>query len=213
MKICLFLLFALLLTHCTAINVYFNRVVTCIQQREAGCDKWDSNTQIRLDLDFYYYMCFPEGTMVQTEDGQKPIDQIQIGDRILAYNPQTGKPEFSEVLSWLHRDTESQVDFTEITTADDLRYTASSGHHIGFNDEGKVGFKYADEFKRGDELIVLSKRPNAQVVAELAEVTAKGMYAPYTELSNFYIYPAMGGEDSPMILVHCLSQIDEPLKQ
>ena len=43
----------------------------------------------------------------------------------------------------------------------------------------------------------------------------KGLYAPMTEAKNFYIFPQDIDEDklkaTPMILVHCLSQVDHPL--
>ena len=34
--------------------------------------------------------CFVAGTLVETEDGQKPIEEIQAGDKVLSENPETG---------------------------------------------------------------------------------------------------------------------------
>lgn len=35
--------------------------------------------------------CFVAGTLIATEDGQKPIEEIQAGDKVLSENPETGE--------------------------------------------------------------------------------------------------------------------------
>lgn len=35
-------------------------------------------------------LCFVAGTLVETEDGQKSIEEIQAGDKVLSENPETG---------------------------------------------------------------------------------------------------------------------------
>lgn len=37
------------------------------------------------------FNCFKEGTLVETEDGLKPIEEIEIGDKVLAYDEETGE--------------------------------------------------------------------------------------------------------------------------
>lgn len=46
--------------------------------------------------------------------------------------------------AWIHRDTDSTAKFTIIKTYGGNTYVASSGHNIGFNNNGTIGFKYAD---------------------------------------------------------------------
>ncbi|MBO5327704.1 MAG: Hint domain-containing protein [Clostridia bacterium] len=45
-----------------------------------------------------YFKCFKEGTLVQTEDGLKPIEDIQVGDKVLAYDEETGEQAYKPVL-------------------------------------------------------------------------------------------------------------------
>ena len=45
-----------------------------------------------LTLDFYYYMCFPSDTYVLTENGRVSIQDIVVGDKILAYNFENNAP-------------------------------------------------------------------------------------------------------------------------
>lgn len=44
-----------------------------------------------------------------TQDGPKSFKNIQIGDQVLGLNLQSGVPEFSEVISWLHRETDASL--------------------------------------------------------------------------------------------------------
>ena len=37
-----------------------------------------------------FSQCFKEGTLVETEDGLKPIEDIKVGDKVLAYDEKTG---------------------------------------------------------------------------------------------------------------------------
>lgn len=63
---------------------------------------------------------------------------------------------YSPVTAWLHRNTDSRVEFTNIITRGANAYRASSGHNIAYNKNGTIGFKYADELQAGDELISIS---------------------------------------------------------
>lgn len=47
--------------------------------------------------------CFPAGVQVVTEDGAQPIEQIQVGDRVLSQHPQTGELSFKVVLATTER--------------------------------------------------------------------------------------------------------------
>jgi hypothetical protein len=47
---------------------------------------------------FNYCSCFKAGTPVWTESGTKAIEQIQVGDRVLAQNVETGEVAFKPVL-------------------------------------------------------------------------------------------------------------------
>ena len=56
---------------------------------------------VRLAVSFFTLkcQCFTGDTLVSTEDGSRRIDDIQVGDKIWAYNTETGERELKEVLS------------------------------------------------------------------------------------------------------------------
>jgi hypothetical protein len=41
--------------------------------------------------------CFPAGTPIQTEHGATPIEQIRVGQRVYARDPQTGETQLKPV--------------------------------------------------------------------------------------------------------------------
>jgi hypothetical protein len=44
--------------------------------------------------------CFTAGTKVQTDEGEKPIEDIKVGDKVLAKDDETGEMAYKEV-EWL----------------------------------------------------------------------------------------------------------------
>ena len=146
-------IFVLLLTFCWAGDMHFGRAQVCVEMGNTTCNKW--NTTVNIDYYDYSssYMCFPGNTRVLTRAGPKLLRQISVGDQLLSYDFSQDRKVYSEVTAWLHRDTDSDVYFTNIKTLGSNAYRASSGHNIAFNDNGTIGFKYADELKPGDELV------------------------------------------------------------
>ncbi|MHA2059524.1 MAG: LAGLIDADG family homing endonuclease [Candidatus Ranarchaeia archaeon] len=51
----------------------------------------------------YKQMCFPQGTQVETLDGNKPIEYIGIGDRVVSFDPERKKFVLPRVLKTLSR--------------------------------------------------------------------------------------------------------------
>lgn len=43
--------------------------------------------------------CFAAGTMIETADGDRPIEEIQIGDQVLSANPETGEIAYKPVVN------------------------------------------------------------------------------------------------------------------
>ena len=41
--------------------------------------------------------CFVAGTNIKTEDGDKNIEDIEVGDRVYSYNPKTGEEGYKTV--------------------------------------------------------------------------------------------------------------------
>ncbi|WP_139279198.1 polymorphic toxin-type HINT domain-containing protein [Seinonella peptonophila] len=52
--------------------------------------------------------CFTAGTIVKTDKGDKPIEEIKVGDRVLAKDDKTGKQAYKEV-EWLFKKTVHKV--------------------------------------------------------------------------------------------------------
>jgi len=59
---------------------------------------WHS-AMIAMDCWTLTSTCFDGDTLIATEEGQKRIDEIEVGDRVWAYNVETGKLELKEVLT------------------------------------------------------------------------------------------------------------------
>jgi hypothetical protein len=51
--------------------------------------------------------CFAEGTLIATAEGLAPIETIQVGDQVYAYDETTGEEHLSEVVALHHRDAEA----------------------------------------------------------------------------------------------------------
>lgn len=65
-----------------------------------------SAVTVALSNVIQHYQCFKEGTLVETEDGLKPIEEIEIGDKVLAYNEETGDQAYKEVVRLFRNTTE-----------------------------------------------------------------------------------------------------------
>ena len=49
--------------------------------------------------------CFIGGTLVATEDGLKPIENIEVGDKVLAYDEETGEQAYKKVVRLFRNET------------------------------------------------------------------------------------------------------------
>ena len=50
--------------------------------------------------------CFIAGTLVATSDGMKPIEDIEVGDEVLAYDPETGEQAYKPVVRLFRNTTD-----------------------------------------------------------------------------------------------------------
>ncbi len=51
------------------------------------------------------FQCFKEGTLVATEDGLKPIEEIEVGNKVLAYDEETGEQAYKKVVRLFRNET------------------------------------------------------------------------------------------------------------
>ena len=90
------------------------------------------------------FACFPAGTLIQTEHGTKPIEDIQIGDLVWAYDEDTDTTALQPVVDIMENETDHTISLyteTEVieTTALHPFYTQD-------------GWKDASELQTGDQI-------------------------------------------------------------
>jgi hypothetical protein len=96
-------------------------------------------------------LCFTEGTEVATAGGEKPIEAVQPGDGVWAYNGVSGQSELQPVTAAFSR----EVDELVVVSAGGDTMEATVEHPFWV--EGR-GWIRADELKPGDSLRSLSGR-------------------------------------------------------
>ena len=97
--------------------------------------------------DFGTSYCFVAGTLVITEDGQKPIEEIEVGERVLSENELTGEVAIKTV-------TETYVNET-----DELIHIGVNGETISATPThpfyvDKLGWTLARSLRAGDVLVL-----------------------------------------------------------
>ena len=95
-----------------------------------------------------YNTCFTGDTLVATEDGRRRIDEINVGDKVWAYNPDTGEKELKEVVNVFVKETD---EILHLQTTDGNIDTTTT-HPFYVVDEG---WKAAGDLKAGDEIYAL----------------------------------------------------------
>lgn len=83
--------------------------------------------------------CFRKGTLVATVDGLKPIEDIEVGDEVLAYDPETGEQAYKPVVRLFRNETDKwyhvHVNEQDITcTAEHPFYVADIGEFVPAKD-------------------------------------------------------------------------------
>ena len=58
------------------------------------------------------FTCFPAGTPVATKDGLRPIEEIEMGDWVYAYNEKTGETKLRQVLGTVQREVDAIVEIS-----------------------------------------------------------------------------------------------------
>jgi Pretoxin HINT domain len=90
--------------------------------------------------------CFTAGTKVLTDEGEKNIEDIEVGDKVLAKDEETGEQAYKEVVA-LHR---NEKDTTYKLSVGNQLIETTNNHPFWV--EGK-GWVLAIDLKVGDELV------------------------------------------------------------
>ncbi len=162
---------------------------------EADAAKADSGGSCPLKAN-----SFPAGTLVRLADGStKPIDQLELGDMVLATDPQTGETRAEPVTDTITG--YDDVEFTELTldraTGGETPTVTSTAHHAYWDETAR---KWVDalDLKVGDQLQT-ADRTLATIVATRTYGTPPSTAHNLT-VANLHTYYVVAG--STPVLVH-----------
>ena len=124
--------------------------------------------------------CFIAGTKVKTEDGYKNIEEVEVGDKVLAYDEETGKQAYKEVVRLFRGKTEEWYH----VFAEGEEIVCTGGHR--FYVEGK-GFVEAKDLTEEDKL-TLSDGRQVKIEKIEKEELAKAETKYNFEVKDFHTY-------------------------
>ena len=133
--------------------------------------------------------CYVAGTLIKTEEGLKPIEDIRVGDKVWAHNFETGEHELRPVDRTYVCHIESLLKLTVGTGT----LTTTKDHPFWV--EG-LGWKRAGELAVGDVLVT----PNGRVALESREVLRRAATVYNFRVVGDHNYYAVAGQTP--ILVH-----------
>ncbi len=90
--------------------------------------------------------CFTGDTLILGEEGQKRIDEIEIGNKVWAYNIETGEMELKEVLNVFIKENK---EILHLETSNGQNINTTTNHPFYVIDKGWVA---AGDLEKGDEL-------------------------------------------------------------
>ena len=92
--------------------------------------------------------CFIAGTKVKTEDGYKNIEEVEVGDKVLAYDEETGKQAYKEVVRLFRNESKEWT----IVKVNGEEIESTSGHKYYLPE--KKEWRSAEELKEGDKVLL-----------------------------------------------------------
>ncbi|MTI96027.1 MAG: hypothetical protein FH749_11190 [Firmicutes bacterium] len=93
--------------------------------------------------------CFVAGTLILTKDGHKPIDEIQVGEEVYSYNPETGEKGLKPVVNTFVHDKDVLLN----VYIGELKIETTEEHPFWVADKGWV---LAGDLEVGDQLLLHS---------------------------------------------------------
>jgi hypothetical protein len=162
-----------------------------------GCSEWEQEGGVQTPS------CFPGEATVTTKNGPKTMAALKKGEEILGFDRASGRAVFSPVRAWLHRDPTEEVNMVAVKSGAGI-LVASNRHSLAVKSGN--AYKFAAELEAGHDTLLTANGTDT-LVEKVYEVYAKGLFAPLTETSNFFV----GGHDgTPGILAHSFAQLQEP---
>ena len=139
--------------------------------------------------------CFTGDTEVYTSDGLVCIEEIQVGDSVWAYNPETGETELKEVLNVWIKETD---EILHVSTSDGETIDTTTNHPFYVEEKGWVA---AGDLKIGD-ILVTAVGNKVEVTDLELEKLAEPIFVYNLEVEDFHTY--FVGEYGILVHNNCL---------
>lgn len=123
---------------------------------------------------------------MQTSSGTRlRLEELYIGDRVLALDMATGRFTYSEVILFLDRDPKQQREFLHLRTASGRTLTVTPSHLLmvatNASDIYRLQVVFADRVRRGDHILIHNRlEPEIDTVISTEAILKRGVYAPLT---------------------------------
>ena len=148
--------------------------------------------------DFGTSYCFVAGTLVTTEDGFKPIEEIEVGDKVLSENELTGEVSVKTVTETYINETDELVHIG--VNGETISATPSHPFYVD-----KLGWTLARSLKAGD-VLVLSNGELVTVEWVQHEILESPIKVYNFEVQDFHTY--FVGECGVLVHNWCQDDID-----
>jgi hypothetical protein len=152
----------------------YKRTLTEVESTLSPDALSDAAPQLRLDPNT---QCFVAGTLVVTQEGPKPIEHIEVGDRVAARAMGGAENSWRRVLQ-LFRDADRVIYRITVRTADGRSDTIGTTREHPFFIDGQW-WRGAADLRVGDRI--------ALVDGGVAEVTATAIDAAHADVYNFEV--------------------------
>ena len=123
--------------------------------------------------------CFVAGTLVLTKDGEKPIEDIEVGDYVYSTDPETGESDYKEVMNVFIR--QSNIIIHVFVNDEEIETTPT--HPFRVENEWVT----ADKLKAGD-VLTLANGTTCAIDRVYAEFTNKAITVYNFEVADFHSY-------------------------
>jgi len=152
----------------------------------------EHSAMIFMDLWMLTSTCFDGDTLIATNEGQKRIDEIEVGDYVWAYNVETGELELKEVLTVYVKENDEILHLK--TTEGDIDTTTNHPFYV----VGK-GWVAAGDLEVEDEILTIDGKLGNVLSFELEKLAAP-IPVYNIEVDEFHTY--FVGDGDGWVLVH-----------
>ena len=141
--------------------------------------------------------CFIGGTLVATDEGLKPIEEIEVGDKVLAYDEETGEQAYKKVVKLFRNETYEWYhifvnDEEIVCTGGHPFYVLNAGEDrniICFDDREETNGKWitAKELKKDDKLLLSDGKYGIIISVKIEELESPETTYNF-EVADFHTY-------------------------